>query len=112
MDITHVKIEVYVPETHIDQVKDAMFAADAGHVGSYDGVFALYKVEGGWRPLVGSNPYQGETGKPSTVTEYKIEMRCETVYVARVMASIHSAHPYEEPLINVIPLLNHRFGIQ
>jgi hypothetical protein len=42
-------------------------------------------------------------------TEYKMEINCRRELVEEAIRIIKSNHPYEEPLINVIPLANHLF---
>ena len=108
-DIKEVKIEVYLPAENLEDMRKALLNANAGIVGNYDNVFATTPVTGHWRPMEGANPYLGQTGKLETAPEIKIEINCETRYVAGAIQAIRSAHPYEEPLIRVIPILNQFF---
>jgi hypothetical protein len=48
-------------------------------------------------------------GEISEGTECKVEARCDRRYVAEALAAIRRVHPYDEPLVNVIPLVNHLF---
>lgn len=66
-------------------------------------------VRGYWRPLEGATPFQGRVGEISEGTECKVEARCDRRYVAEALAAIRRVHPYDEPLVNVIPLVNHLF---
>jgi hypothetical protein len=108
-DITEVKIEVYLPAENLEEMRKAITQAKAGIVGNYDNVFAVTEVTGHWRPLEGANPYLGQTGKLETAPEIKMELNCEVQNIAGVLKAIRSAHPYEEPLIRVLPILNHFF---
>ncbi len=54
------KIEFYVPESHLSAVKLAMFEAGAGKLGDYDQCAWQTKGRGQYRPLAGSDPYQGD----------------------------------------------------
>ena len=42
-------------------------------------------------------------------TEVKVEVTCATAQVEQVLAAIRRAHPYEEPVVNVIPLYRTSF---
>ncbi len=95
------KICVYIPEEHLQQVKDALFAAGAGRIGDYDSCCWQTLGEGQFRPLEGSAPYIGQTGKVETVAEYKVELVCEEAHVAAAIAAMKAAHPYEEPAYDV-----------
>lgn len=103
------KIEVYVPPEALEKVKQALHHAGAGRLGDYDCAAAEIKVKGYWRPLAGANPYLGSLDELCCADEIKIEAYCAREYIAEVLLAIRAAHPYEEPVINVIPLLNHLF---
>ncbi len=97
-----VKIEFYVPETHLDDVKNAMFAAGAGRVGDYDCCAWQTLGQGQYRPLEGSTPYLGQQGEVEQVAEYKVEMVCLRSLTETVIAAMKTAHPYEEVAYCVI----------
>ena len=107
---TDVKLEIFVPQEHAVQLGDELAKIGVGVIGNYDHCVALTAVRGFYRPLPGSNPFEGEEGKISEVAEYKIEVNCRRQLVKEAIKVIRSVHPYEEPLINVIPLANHLFG--
>ena len=90
------KIELYVPESHLDAVKTAMFEAGAGRVGNYDCCAWQTRGEGQFRPLDGSMPFLGNQGQIETVIEYKLELVCEEPCLKAVIAALKRAHPYEE----------------
>lgn len=106
MIFTQVKIEVYLPKEQIAPVVDALAGIGACTVGLYDHVASYAPVEGTWRPLPGSVPYAGETNRLCHGTEYKLELRCPAEQIRAAINLIRHMHPYEEPVINVIPLLN------
>ena len=60
---------------------------------------------GTWRPLEGTNPYIGEHGKISEEPELKVEVTIKSVNLKSTIEAIKAIHPYEEPVINAIPLL-------
>lgn len=98
------KIEFYVPESHLDSVKTALFTAGAGRVGDYDSCAWQTLGQGQYRPLQGSSPHQGEAGKIETIAEYKVEMVCQKSCVAAVIAALLEAHPYEEVAYSLIAM--------
>ena len=89
------KIEFYVPETHLETVKSAMFEAGAGNIGDYDSCAWQSLGQGQFRPLQGSSAYLGEINKLETVAEYKVEMICGEATLAAAIAALKQAHPYE-----------------
>ena len=63
------------------------------------------RVNSCWRPLAGTHPYLGQPGQLCRAEEIKIEVCCLAARLDETLAAIKSAHPYEEPVINVLPLL-------
>ncbi len=96
------KIEVYVPESHLEAVKTEMFEGGAGMVGHYDCCAWQTKGEGQFRPLDGSTPFVGRHRHTETVVEYKLEVVCEERHRDAVVAALKRAHPYEEVAYAVI----------
>lgn len=95
------KISVFIPESHLDAVKTAMFEAGAGRIGDYDSCAWQCLGTGQFRPLEGSNPYLGQQGAIETVQEYKVEMVCADDLIRPAIAAMKQAHPYEEPAYDV-----------
>ena len=91
------RIDVYVPETHAEAVKQAMFAAGAGTIGNYDCCCFQTVGRGQFRPLDGSSPYLGSAGRVEQVTEWKLEMIFPEEKLQEVIAALRRAHPYETP---------------
>ena len=54
-------------------------------------------------------PYLGEVGQISEEPELKVEVTCRTEQVDRTVEAIKRVHPYEEPVVNVIPLYRTSF---
>lgn len=96
------KIEFYVPESHVEAVKIAMFDAGAGAVGDYDSCSWQSSGQGQFRPLSGSSPYIGSEGKIETVAEIKVEMICASPCLSEAIAALKLTHPYEEVAYFVI----------
>lgn len=101
-----VRLVVFVPTTHADQVRQAMGKAGAGQIGDY--TFCSFSVTGTGRfkPGVNANPAVGEVGKINEVTEERIEVVCAKDKVTAVIAAIKGAQPYEEVVIDIYPVLD------
>ncbi len=106
MDFQQVKIEIFVPAHFVAPLREALQEAGAGRLGAYDHCLSVTQVTGYWRPLAGAQPYDGVVGAISEGTECKIEVRCPVERVKVVVRAIRAVHPYEEPVINVIPLIS------
>jgi len=98
------RIEFYVPQSHLDEVKNALFQAGAGRVGDYDSCAWQTQGVGQFRPGADSSPFIGSAGELETVTEYKVELVCEAACLTAAIAALKEAHPYEEPAYAVIKL--------
>ncbi len=53
-----------------------------------------------------ANPYIGENNKLEFVEEEKLEFVCDIDKVKTVISKLREVHPYEEPAIDIIPLLD------
>ena len=72
-----------------------------------DYCMAVSKVRGSWRPLEGTNPFLGQIGEICEADEAKTEFTCkERTLESRCGNHQEEVHPYEKPVINVIPLIN------
>ena len=102
---SYCKLEIFLPESHLEPLREALRRVDAGHIGQYDSCLSYHTVTSCWRPLPGAEPYLGEVGALCTQPELKVEVTCRTQRLEETLDAIRAAHPYEEPVINVIPLL-------
>ena len=101
-----VKIVVTVPEENADQIRQAVGAAGGGKVGNYEFCSFSSKGMGRFLAVEGANPAIGSVGEPEVVTEERIEFTCEKEQLASVVAALRAVHPYEEPAIDIYPLLS------
>jgi len=99
------KLEIFIPESHLGALREALRSVRAGTAGHYDSVLSYSPVKGCWRPLPGACPYNGEIGVMCEADEYKVETCCAAEALKQTVDSIKAVHPYEEPVINVIPLI-------
>ena len=87
----------YVPESHVETVKGAVFAAGAGRIGNYDSCAWQTLGDGQFRPGDGSTPYLGNEGSLEIVPEFRVELVCDDACIESAIAALREAHPYEEP---------------
>ncbi len=105
------KLCFYVPESHLETVKTAVFAAGAGRIGEYDSCCWQVPGQGQFRPLDGSAPFLGQQGVVEVVAEYRVEMVCEAAFIQAAMAALLAAHPYETPAWDVVALVTELPGV-
>lgn len=60
---------------------------------------------GSFKPNKNAHPFLGENGKTIFVDEVKIEFLCRVADVKRAISAIKQVHPYEQPAIDIVPLL-------
>jgi len=98
------KLIVFVPETHVEMLKEALFDAGAGRLGDYKRCSWQTLGQGQFQPNAAANPYLGSAGKLESVFEYRVEMVCDDSCLADAVAALRKAHPYEEPAFDIIEL--------
>ena len=103
--MTYCKLEIFIPESHLAVLQETLRACDAGHIGRYDSCLSYSHVIGTWRPLENTHPYSGTQGEISSEPELKVEVTCKISDLDKIIAEVKKIHPYEEPVINAIPLL-------
>ena len=100
------KLCFFIPESHVEQVKEALFDKGAGRIGLYDHCSWQVLGEGQFRPLEGSKPFLGTQHKVERVAEYKVEMVCESSVIADVVKELIKTHPYQEPAYEVYEVID------
>lgn len=98
------QLTFYVPASHLDQVKNALFAAGAGRFNDYDHCAWQTLGEGQFRPLADSQPFLGQIGKLERVAEYKVEMICADERIKAAVAALLASHPYQQPAYAIYKL--------
>ena len=105
-NVNKVKIVVTIPVEDVNIVRDAICQAGAGVIGNYTYCTISTKCIGTFRPNDIAKPYIGEKGKIEFVEEEKLEVVCDVNKVKKVVSILREVHPYEEPAIDIIPLLD------
>ncbi|WP_352399939.1 Nif3-like dinuclear metal center hexameric protein [Anaerotignum sp.] len=98
------KVVTYVPESHLDEVRNAMCAAGAGHIGNYAHCTFQSRGEGTFLPLAGTTPYIGEAGVFEKTPEAKLETIVPVSMVEKVIEAMKKVHPYEEVAYDIYPV--------
>lgn len=106
MEVNKIKVVVMVPHENTDEVRDAMCAEGAGVIGEYSHCTIATKCVGTFMGSENTNPYVGEKLTLETYEETKLEAICTPENVKAVLAAIRRVHPYEEPGIDLYPLLD------
>ena len=110
MQFTEVKIEVFIPEEYIEMLRNELNKIGACKTGEYDHCLSYSSVKGYWRPLKGDAPFSGEIGQICEGQGWKIEIKCKRDLVKDALEVINEIHPYETPMIYIIPILNDYFN--
>jgi len=98
------KLVVFVPVSHVEEVRNALCNAGAGWIGNYSDCSFMTEGTGTFKPLDGSNPYIGKQGNIEKVSEYRLETVVPEKVLKRVIEAMLSAHPYEEVAYDIYPL--------
>jgi len=105
-NINRVKIFVTIPLDSVEKVRGAVCNAGAGIIGEYTFCTSSTKLIGTFIPSKNAKPHIGEGNKLEFVEEEKLEFVCDVEKVKNVIEELRKSHPYEEPAIDIIPLID------
>lgn len=108
INIKKVKIVVTVPTKFTYELRDAICKAGAGTLtgSNYTYCSTCVKSIGTFLPNENANPYIGKNNKLEVLEEDRLEVVCEIDKVKKVISELKKVHPYEEPAIDIIPLID------
>src|SRR5690606_41340620 len=91
--IDMLKLIYYVPESHLESTKLAIFTAGAGGIGDYE--HCAWQILGTdqFKPLKGADPFIGEVGELEQVSEWRVETiisEHQDIEVVRAFKYMHS----------------------
>lgn len=92
----------YCPDSHVEAVKAAVFAAGAGKIGLYDQCCWQTRGVGQFRPLAGASPAIGTVGALEHVHEWRVELVVDEARAAAVVRALQEAHPYDTPAFHLL----------
>ena len=98
------QLSFYVPDSHVEAVKTALFAAGAGRYQGYEHCAWQVLGQGQFRPLAGSQPFIDQPQQFEVVAEYKVEMICQPEFIQAAVRALLQAHPYQQPAYAVLPI--------
>jgi dinuclear metal center YbgI/SA1388 family protein len=100
------KLVTFVPQSHADKVRQALFDAGAGHIGNYDSCSFNSQGTGTFKGNEQSNPFAGQKNTMHTEAEIKIETILPRYLKSKVVKALLTNHPYEEAAYDLYPLAN------
>ena len=101
------KLYTYAPGDAAEKVREALFAAGAGHISRYKECSFNTGGTGTFRAETDTNPAIGEAGgKREWVEDVKIEVVVAKHAENAVISALFANHPYEEVAYELIPLPN------
>jgi len=98
------KLVVTVPVGYEEPVRRALAGAGAGRIGRYEGCTFGSRGEGVFVPREGARPFLGAVGQEERVAETRLEAVVRRSLAGRAAAEVRSAHPYEEPALDLYAL--------
>ncbi len=104
------KLIYYVPDSHLESTKQAIFSAGAGGIGNYEHCAWQVKGIGQFKPVKGADPYIGELGELEQVDEWRVETIVIEENAKAVAKALKASHPYEEPAFEFIQIIEIDFN--
>lgn len=104
----YLKLVVFIPESHVEEVADAVFAAGAGHIGKkakYTRCSFRNPGTGTFQGDDSSNPAVGTAGVFEKVPEIRFETILPADLAGEVINALRGAHPYEEPAFDLLRMV-------
>lgn len=96
------QIIFYVPSSHCEMVKSALFEAGAGRIGDYDQCAWQVAGTGQFRPLDNSDAFIGKVYQLEKLAEFRVEMVCDHGVIKKVINALLSNHPYQTPAYHIL----------
>ncbi len=96
------KLIVFVPESAVSRVSDALFAAGAGRIGRYSSCSFRGPGVGTFFGEDGTSPTVGRAGAFEETPEVRLETILPIAEAARVVDALRRSHPYEEPAFDLV----------
>lgn len=101
-----IKIVVTIPESGANKLREIIGDVGGGQIGKYTHCSFSIKGIGRFLPKDGAHPAIGTIGELEEVIEERIEITCERDMLPDLVRIIRTNHPYEEPVIDIYPLLS------
>jgi len=105
------RLITFAPLDKAEHVRQAVFAAGAGHIGKYSECSFNSEGSGTFKAEQGADPYVGEEGKQHQEKEIKIEIVYPFYLETQVVKALINNHPYEEVAYDIFTMDNVHFGM-
>ena len=96
------KLVTFVPESAVEMVSAALFAAGAGQIGKYTSCSFRGPGTGTFFGEEGASPAVGRAGTLESVAELRLETVLPIARVEEVLRALRETHPYEEPAFDLV----------
>lgn len=104
--ISMLKLIYYVPESHVEITKQAIFEAGAGRIGDYEHCAWQVLGMGQFKPVKDAKPFIGELGHLEQLPEWRVETIVPEHTAKAVAIALKASHPYEEPAFEFIQMID------
>lgn len=105
------KLITFVPNDHLEKVRNALFSSGAGKIGNYDQCSFNSEGKGTFRAGENTDPFVGEKGTLHTESETRLEVVLTNDKLPPILSALFESHPYEEVAYDVISLDNRQTEI-
>ena len=99
------KMIYYVPESHLESTKQAIFAAGAGGIGNYENCAWQILGQGQFKPVNEADPFLGTLNRLEKIPEWRVETIVPEQKAAAIAKALKASHPYEEPAFEFIQII-------
>lgn len=90
------KLKTFVPQTHLEQLSNALHKAGAGQIGNYKDCSFRTEGIGTFTPNEFSQPFSGTAHTKSFEKEIALELIYPAAKESEILNALKSHHPYEE----------------
>ena len=100
------KLVVFVPKSHGEALRAALFEAGGGAIGQYSECSFNLTGKGTFKAQQGAKPFVGHVGERHTEEEERIELIYPKAIERKLLIAMYEHHPYEEVAYDIYPLQN------
>ncbi|MCM4169639.1 GTP cyclohydrolase 1 type 2 [Arenibacter antarcticus] len=101
------KLSTYIPQANAEQLRVALYAAGAGHIGNYSNCSFSVEGTGSYKANPDANPHLGKIGETHYEQETQINITYTKSNEAKILAALFNNHPYEEVAYEIQTLDNY-----
>lgn len=100
------KLVTFIPHSHFEMVREALFNAGAGNIGNYSHCSFTLEGNGSFKPNAEANPFSGTKHELSQGKELRLEVIFEKMNESKILNALRKSHPYEEVAFDIYQLDN------